>query len=270
MNKVMKILRAGVVLLLIVAAASALTYILVRTVQLQLHIIPEEEREAESFIQRTAHRKKEKAVRDHFHNIVQEASSPVEAESVCFLCHTTLPHHKHKKMRALLNMHTFYLSCETCHLKREEGETVDYAWLDPPGAEQARGHYGTSYHPLSGSLLRVNLESRIAPVGQRGGERAFLVQKTDTPMAQDYIRMKDNLSEQEKDFVKKNFHADIKPTGAACKQCHSPDSILNLRGLGFSDRRRADLENLSISGMMTRYETFYLPDLFGEGGVSSP
>jgi hypothetical protein len=262
MNTGKDYIRSLFVLLLILAGAAALTYILVRTVQLQLHIIPEEQREAESYIQRTTQREKEKAARDHFHIIPQEPSSPVEAESACFLCHTTLPHHKHKKIRALLNMHTFYLACESCHVKKGEGQTIAYAWRDPEGADLSLGHYGTDYHPLSGSLLRVNLGSRIVPYVKRGGENDFLIQKTDSPMARDYVRMKDSLNEQEKDFVKKNFHTNINPTGQVCKECHRADGILNFKELGFSEKRKADLETLSVSGMMTRYETFYLPALF--------
>lgn len=262
MHTVKEGIRGLFVLLLILAGSAALTYVLIRTVQLQLHIIPEEEREAESFIKRTTHRKKEKSLRDHFHIIVEETPSPVESASVCYLCHTTLPHHKHKNLRALMNMHTYYVKCESCHIKPEEGQQIRYAWLDPEGTDASLGHYGTSYHPLSGSLLRVNLTSRIAPYVTKDGKAEFLIQKKDTPIAQDYIRMKDHLSDQEKDFVKKNFHNNIKPVGHSCKKCHNPDGILDYQSLGFSEKRRADLENLSISGMMTRYETFYLPALF--------
>lgn len=255
-------IRSGLVLLLILGASAALTYILVRTVQLQLHIIPVEEREAQSLIRRTAHLRKVRAIRDHFHQIVQEEPSVLESESVCFLCHTTLPHHSHKKVRAIMNMHTFYLTCESCHVRDGEAQEVAYAWMDPKGTDTSLGHYGTSYHPLSGSLLRVNLQSRIAPYVTRDGKRVFLVQRKDTPMARDYVRMKDRLSEQEKDFAKKNFHARIKPTGYACKECHREDGILDFQRLGFSERRTADLEHLSVSSMLTRYETFYLPELF--------
>ena len=261
-------LRTAIVSILILAGASLLTFFLVYTVQLQHHIIPEEEREADSYIQRMANRKRVKAVRDHFHKIVTEEPSAVERESVCFLCHTTLPHHKNKKNRALLNMHTFYLSCESCHNKAAgvEGmagaEGVSYGWLDPAGADPSRGHYGTRYNPLSGSLIRVNLESRIAPFVTEEGQRRFLVQKKNSPMARDYIHNKDNLNEQEKDFVKKKFHEGVRPVGHACKACHKPEGILDFEGLGFEVKRRSDLETLSVSGMLTRYETFFLPELF--------
>jgi len=257
-----KILLNMGLLVLILSGSALLTYILVTTVQLQLKIIPEEERKSASYIQRTAHRKKEMAIRNHFHKIVEEQASVIENESVCFLCHTTLPHHKHKKIRALMNMHTFFMTCETCHIKNEDNKDLQYQWLDPPGTDLSLGHYGTSYHPLSGSLLRVNLQSRITPFEEKNGERKFLIENKDSPLAQDYLRVKDTLSEQEKDFVKKNFHKNIKPVGYDCKECHRAKGKLDLEGLGFSEKRRLDLENLSVSGMMTRYETFYLPELF--------
>jgi hypothetical protein len=34
--------------------------------------------------------------------------------------------------------------------------------------------------------------------------------------------------------------------------------------LGFSESRIADLEQLNVKGMLTKYENFYLPDLFIE------
>ncbi len=257
-----KFIVSMIVLTLVLSGSALLTYVLVATVQLHLHIIPEEERKSASYIQRTTHRRKTKAIRDHFHKIVDEAPSVLENDSVCFLCHTSLPHHKQKKIRALLNMHTFFMMCESCHIKKEEKIEVNYQWLDPEGSDISKGHYGTSYHPLSGSLLRLNLQSRIAPFKVEEGERIFLNEDKNTPLAQDYLRIKDTLSDEEKDFVKKNFHKNIKPVGYTCKECHTAKGKLDFEALGFSEKRRLDLENLSVSGMMTRYETFYLPQLF--------
>jgi len=247
---------------LILCGAVLLTYLLVRIVHLQQHIIPVEEKEAESYIRRVSHRNRVKAIRDHFHNIVEDEVSIIEKETACSLCHTGLPHHKHKKMRALLNMHTFFLVCETCHIKPEGEEKIAYGWMDPEGKDVSDGHYGTSYHPLSGSLLRVNLSSRIGPYIHQNGQRRFLLKKTDSPLAQDYLRMKESLNEQEKDYVKKSFHKNINPVGSKCKQCHNEKSKLDFKGLGFSEKRRTDLENLLITGIVTKYETFYLPELF--------
>ena len=162
----------------------------------------------------------------------------------------------------MLNMHTYFLTCESCHSKSEEGAKVEYAWMDPEGVDGSEGHYGTRYHAISGSLLRVNLQSRVTPCEVQNGQLRFLVQKMDTPLAQDYLRMKDNLKDEEKDFVKKKFHEGIKPVGHLCKECHNKESRLDFDQLGFSEKRRADLESLSVSGMLTRYETFYLPALF--------
>jgi len=37
---------------------------------------------------------------------------------------------------------------------------------------------------------------------------------------------------------------------------------LDFKKLGFSKKRAVDLQELNIRGMMTKYKTFYLPNLF--------
>lgn len=50
---------------------------------------------------------------------------------------------------------------------------------------------------------------------------------------------------------------------AACDECHSQNGILDFQKLGFSERKANDLRYLNIKGLVTKYDTFYIPNLFG-------
>jgi hypothetical protein len=81
--------------------------------------------------------------------------------------------------------------------------------------------------------------------------------------------VRDKLTPEQREGVKNQFHQNIKPKGHECKVCHSKQSILNFKRLGFSEKRTADLEQLNITGMLAKYEQFYLPDLFQEPSQSN-
>jgi len=49
-----------------------------------------------------------------------------------------------------------------------------------------------------------------------------------------------------------------------CNTCHAKKGILDFKKLGFAENRIVDLEQLNVKGMITKYEKFYLPDLFKE------
>jgi hypothetical protein len=76
------------------------------------------------------------------------------------------------------------------------------------------------------------------------------------------MRVRDKLSPEQREGIKNKFHVDIKPKGFECNACHSEKSILDFKRLGFSENRIVDLEQMNIKGMLTKYEQFYLPDLF--------
>ncbi len=78
------------------------------------------------------------------------------------------------------------------------------------------------------------------------------------------MKVRDKLTPEQREGVKNKFHLNIKEKGHECKTCHSKQSILDFKRLGFSEDRIVDLEQLNIKGMITKYEEFYLPDLFKE------
>ncbi len=215
-----------------------------------------------------ARRREEMEQHRHFHIIAPEYPRwPEKLRPVCFICHSDFPHSKSKRTRSLMNLHTQFLICETCHLKEKPGTVVVYRWYDPLNKNPKGPFYGTSYDPETGSLSKgKDLIARIAPFRKSanadGFQPALLPQ--DAPMARDYIKVRDKLSPEQREAVKNKFHENVKPKGHDCKECHSENSILDFKQLGFADNRASNLKKLSVVGMLSEYKEFYIPEFFSE------
>ena len=201
----------------------------------------------------------------HFHHIVPYPQVPEDQRPVCFICHSDYPHSKNKKIRSILNMHTQFFVCESCHIKEKEGEGIFYKWYSPFDENPKGPFIGTSYDPQTGNLVEVKDKfSKITAYFRKGVRLELAIQHQDAPLAMDFMKVRDKLTPEQREGVKNQFHQDIKPKGHECKDCHSKQSILNFKRLGFSEDRIVDLEQLNITGMLTKYEQFFLPDLFKE------
>ena len=201
----------------------------------------------------------------HFHNVVDYPKLPENMRPVCYICHSDYPHSKNKKVRAILNMHTQFFVCETCHIEVKKDMDVVYKWYNPMDENPQGPFFGTSYDPETGNLVEVEDQfSKIAPFYASGDSLESAIQIQDAPLAQDYVKVRDQLTPEQRDNVKKKFHVNIKPKGHECKVCHSKKGILDFKKLGFASNRTIDLEQLNIKGMVTKYEQFYIPNLFSD------
>lgn len=199
----------------------------------------------------------------HFHNIVEYPTLPENVRPVCYICHSDYPHSKNKKVRSLLNMHTQFFVCEACHIEERKGVKIVYKWYNPLDENPKGPFFGTSYDPETGNLIEgADPFAKIAPYFKYGDklESAILIQ--DAPLAREFMRIRDMLTPEQRDNFKKKFHLHIKPKGHKCEACHAKKSILDFKALGFSEIRTIDLQQLNIKGLITKYETFYLPNLF--------
>jgi Pyruvate/2-oxoacid:ferredoxin oxidoreductase delta subunit len=209
--------------------------------------------------------RKHKEAQEHlrFHRIADAPPLPEALRSTCFICHSYLPHNKTKKIRAMLNMHTNYLACETCHLEKKEEGTVVYRWYSPVEKDPKGPFFGTAYDPETGELVMTHdYFSKIAPFYEENGKLTPILHMQNAPMARDYVRIRDQLTPEQREGVTKRFHVDILAKGPDCQTCHSTKSILDFKALGFSPNRIVDIEQLNIKGIITKYDEFYLPDLF--------
>lgn len=222
-------------------------------------------KEEKSLIMDEAKRLQEFELHRHFHRTVEYPQLTEGDRPVCFICHSDFPHSKNKKVRSLLNMHTQYFVCESCHIKEISGTSLFYKWHNPFDENPTGPFLNTSYDPETGNLIEVEDKfSKITPFFIKGVRLESAIQSQDAPLAKDFVKVRDKLTPEQREGVKNKFHLNIKPKGHECKTCHSKQSILEFERLGFSENRIADLEQLNVKGMLTKYEIFYLPDLFTE------
>jgi hypothetical protein len=218
--------------------------------------------EPESPILAEAKRQADLEIHRHFHRIAAFPQLAESERSVCYICHSDYPHSKNTQIRSLLNMHTQYFVCETCHIKERKGRNIIYQWYNPTHDNPAGPFFGTHYDPLSGNLAKVeDLTSKMAPYYKRGLEIESALLNQDAPLAKDFMKVRDQLTPEQRDGVKNQFHENIKPKGHACQDCHAKTGILDLKKLGFSDNRIAELQQLNINGAITGNKEVYLPNL---------
>ena len=207
---------------------------------------------------------KEQSIREmheRFHHLpaVQEIDS--QYQSQCLMCHSLLPHSKNERIRVMMNMHSDFLNCETCHDQKDHG-SLQYFWYDM-GIENdiTRGpKFGTDYDPETGMLAGMgNHISKITPARYLGEQKEVLFMSQSHPTAKDYLLVRDKLTPGERDVAKNRFHGEIEGKGWACKECHKSEGVLDLKSLGFSEPRITELENLEIVGLFEKYEVFHLP-----------
>ena len=206
----------------------------------------------------------------HFHNMPATDLPLLGKKTVCFYCHGDFPHAKKPMVRSLLNMHTQFVGCMTCHFNETKvpERSVVLRWLNYTGMAVTGKPFGTDVDPVSGDLNKTDdYYSKIVPYQVVDGKELLLEIPETAPEAQEYLAHRARMSEQDKDAVKKTFHAGINPVGRFCTRCHVPEeeSFVPLRALGFSDKRIAAITHSNIVGLVQKYGEFYLPMIFNKG-----
>ena len=193
----------------------------------------------------------------HFHHIDFEIQP--DKRSYCNKCHGDMPHNKVKEVRAFWNMHSFFMACETCHIRFDDPTAPpDYKWydrrsgqiVDSPVSHAKPGLYSAKIVPFeraNGNLARVDSDERIA-------------------FANEFIKIGNSLSEFQKSKAIKLIHQVDSKKPYVCDDCHRKDKpILSLRDLGYPQERIAFLEGNEVVGMIDKYKVFFLPDFMKPG-----
>jgi hypothetical protein len=201
----------------------------------------------------------EQYVQGHFHHVGMKVES--DDTNLCLRCHGAVPHDKAKSIRAFLNMHAFYVACETCHIYPKEGASEwVFRWYDketgdiianPPGLtsldKSMYGNYGAKIAP---GFLKSDASFRFLN-GTK--ERAFVAK---------YLKEKDILSSTQQSKLKKIIHRNINEKPLLCDSCHTSDNdkaYLPFVQLGYPKRRMHDLTSTEVVGMIEKYQDFYMP-----------
>jgi len=185
---------------------------------------------------------------DHFHLLDETVYSDLENAPLCLACHGNYCHVKSEMLRSFYNMHTFFLACETCHIRPTEGEAVIFRWFnDKTGAvvEKLEGTDG-------------NYRAKIVPVKNNQRLDAF----PNAALARDYMKLKDTYTEDEKKSIQDALMEHIAQKPITCEECHCKESYLNYTDLGYSFVRSFELTRIEIVKISKEYQEFYLPTMF--------
>ena len=209
----------------------------------------------------------------HFHNSPKEAPYSKGNQPVCYYCHGEFPHAEKPMVRTLLNMHTQFIGCMTCHTDSQKvpEEELVLKWLNYSGIKTKGRPFGIDTDPETGGLIETDdYFSKIVPYRQHPDGREELLEITEnSDEAREFIAVRGDLSTQQQGAIKRMFHRQVNPVGRFCTRCHASEdeSYIPFRELGFSDRRISALTNLNIVGLVQKYKEFYIPTIF-RGGMS--
>lgn len=203
----------------------------------------------------------------HFHNEGEVDKVNLGYKPVCFSCHGDYPHSKQRMVRSLLNMHTQFIGCMTCHTdpRKVAEDTYRFHWLNYSGIEVDGQPFGVAIDPQSGFLQQTDdYYSKIVISAVQDGEERLLEIPETSDKAREYMAIRDSLSDHDREAIKKRFHTMVSPKGRFCSRCHAPEeeSYIPFRKLGFSAQRTSDVTNVNLIGIVEKYRDFYLPNLF--------
>ncbi len=201
----------------------------------------------------------EQRIKGHFHHIGFDIGP--DNRSYCVKCHGDMPHDAVKELRAFLNMHAFFVGCQTCHVKLEKSEkTGVFKWyerttgniVESPVKDGNPGTYKAKLIPferVNGKLTRVDSEERIE-------------------FAQEYKDREKELTEAQKSRAKKIIHKIVSKQPYICEDCHQKENpLLPLEAIGYSKERVDSITSTEVVGMIKNYTKFYMPKMLLPGSV---
>jgi len=162
----------------------------------------------------------------------QEQKKSTDNKSFCQTCHQDPPHNADEIKRSFLNMHSRYISCETCHFSPKDVQ-LEYRWLN--------FNVNSNETPAK----------RITPF--YNGEAVLIF--SDHQLAERAKEIWKNKSSIEKAKLKLRLHAPLSKEGPECIDCHnSKDQLLDLKLLGFTKKETAKLQQHAIPRFFSRFK----------------
>jgi hypothetical protein len=197
--------------------------------------------------------KESKDIRSHFHNIDKSIFVEEKDPPLCLTCHGNMPHTKALEMRSLINMHTYFIACEVCHVRKDEEADVFFAWIDFDTKKKIFTLKGPS----------GNYNAKIVPIlkDAQGNER-----RLDVPLNEEYasefIQSGYKWSLEQKAKAKAIIHEEHTKKPILCNECHAKNGYMPFEDLHYSQKRVEQLEGTEAAGMVENYIKFYLPTMF--------
>ncbi|MFH1728606.1 MAG: hypothetical protein ABIA04_09330 [Pseudomonadota bacterium] len=190
--------------------------------------------------------------RYHFHIVDEYIPTMAKSKPSCYSCHGTYAHYKDKKTGSVLNMHSGYIDCTVCHVKKQDmpDERFRIHWVDNASSETIKkpiGQFGKYSGKISLFHYENNWLEKYEPID------SILINK--------FLRSIDKSDDYKKGKRKDVLHQKISKKAVSCKECHNKDGYLNFTVLGYSENRINYLSSSELFGIFTNYEVFYLPAL---------
>ncbi len=211
---------------------------------------------------------KEQYVKGHFHHIGMMVET--DNYSVCIRCHGAVPHDRAKSIRAFLNMHAFYLACETCHVRPEQTENAwTFRWYDKSTGSTIENPPGLN---TSDESMYGNYSAKVAP-GEisENGSFSFINGPDELAFVERYLQDENFLNDTQKSKMKMFIHRKVNEDPLLCDKCHTADSApyLPFLELGYPRRRLFDLTSTEVIGIIKKYQHFYIPNILHGGETDS-
>jgi hypothetical protein len=213
-------------------------------------------------------------IEGRFHNI----GFSIEADNanICVRCHGTVPHDKSKEIRSFLNMHAFYLGCETCHIHPQENEPpLEFRWYSKASGEVVEnplklGEIENLYTELEkfekNYVVYGDYGAKISPGKLREGKFEFLNRGNMLGYVQEYLVNEKEYSTARKSKAQKIIHKSINEKARECDGCHNNEQqYVPFAELGYPPRRVEELTETAVVGMVEKYKEFWIPNILTPG-----
>ena len=173
-----------------------------------------------------------------------------QGETFCQTCHSPLPHRDSLWTRALLNMHTRYIACSTCHF-RPAKVTFAYRWLDFSSeqvldADSSRFRTGRDLD--NENLLDGTV--KIAPFWQ--DKPAVLLPSSSAAQAIAGQWREGDIKQKMR--LHAHLHRPLDPQGLSCDGCHQEEKpLFSLQALGADLDQAKQIQRHVLPQFFNRY-----------------
>ncbi len=191
-------------------------------------------------------------MRGHFHNVDESIDIERQNSSFCLKCHGTYPHSKAKDVRSFLNAHSFFMACEVCHVRREDGTRIVYRWVKAGGDEELEALHGPP----------GNYGGIIVPFREEKGVLKRLDRTLNDKLILRYLKLRDELTADQVAELKLKIHKGISSKPVFCDECHREGGYIDFNTLLYPPERVKVLTSTEVVGMIEKYKEFYLPTMF--------
>jgi hypothetical protein len=196
-------------------------------------------------------------IKGHFHHTGFEIEA--DRRSYCIECHGDMPHSTAKETRAFLNMHAFFIACETCHMKLEKAErTGVFKWYDKRTGEIVES-------PVQ-KFKPGTYNAKIIPFERVNGELKRMDSQERIEFTHKYKERKKELTEFQKRRALKLIHKKVTKQPVLCEDCHQKkEPYLPFEALGYPKERINSIIGTEVVGMVKEYAKFYIPRMLQPG-----